>query len=122
MATGKGSARAGAATAKTKTVNSVSEDLLPPLRFGEGGRGGEVWHHAPKTSPPSPLSEADRGSKTCALFIAPPTDVRRRTRLASASRRRRLFRRQTREPRPATSSSAGPAPRSTGGPCHPSET
>ena len=36
-------------------------DFLPPLRFGEGGRGGEVFE---STSPPSPLSEAERGSRT----------------------------------------------------------
>src|SRR5262245_4716610 len=43
-----------------------SPGFLPPLRFGEGGRGGEVfgWRGAPRTSPPSPLSEAERGNRT----------------------------------------------------------
>jgi hypothetical protein len=39
-------------------------DFLPPLRFGEGGRGGEVMAREPSTSPPNSLSEAERGSRT----------------------------------------------------------
>src|SRR5262245_22746053 len=40
--------------------------FLPPLRFGEGGRGGEVFCAARhrQTSPPNPLSEAERGNRT----------------------------------------------------------
>src|SRR5215218_8390292 len=38
--------------------------FVPPPRFGEGGQGGEVKGRAASTSPPGPLSDAERRRKS----------------------------------------------------------
>ena len=48
---------------------SRHDEFLPPLRFGEGGRGGEVLRSLPTTPSPNPLPEAERGSKAV-RFVA----------------------------------------------------
>jgi len=48
---------------------TIDVPILPPLLLGEGDRGGEVLRDANQTSPPSPLSETERGSKTVQALV-----------------------------------------------------
>src|SRR5262245_23860335 len=60
------------------------ECLCPPSPLRRGGPGGEVWgvERQPKTSPPNPRSEAERGNKTRQPFRLAPA---RRNRYHTAS-------------------------------------